>query len=288
MNAILENDKAIVSIHKIGAELQSFYHKPSQREIIWQGDPKIWGRSSPILFPYIGAVKDQGYYYKDKHYPMTRHGFLRDAPFELLEKRENFVSYIFRSNEETKLMYPFDFSLEINYLLVDDVLTMEYVLINESKETMYYRIGGHTAYNFDISKENQWIEFEKKEDKTSGIFDLDTGLLKSNTHMPLLEDADALEMDKSLFKHDTLLLKDLDSDYLILNDRELDHQVKITCSDFLYVALWTPPGPFLCVEPWHGVTDALEGPSELMLKKDIQKLEAGHEKNFKTIIEVLK
>lgn len=287
MNTVLENDQAIVSIHKIGAELQSFYHKKSHREIIWQGDPKIWGRSSPILFPFIGSVKDQGYYYKDKHYPMTRHGFLRDAPFDLLEKRENFVSYIFKSNEETKLMFPFDFSLEINYLLVEETLTMEYVLINESEETMYYRIGGHTAYNFDISKPDHFIEFEKKEHKKSGVFDLDTGLLKSKQEMALLEESNVLEMHPGLFKHDTLLLKDLESEYLILNNPRDNQQVKITCGDFLYVALWTPPGPFLCVEPWHGVTDTLEGPSELILKRDIQTLKAGEEKTFKTIIEVI-
>jgi len=99
-------------------------------------------------------VKDDHYYLRGKEYPMTRHGFLRDVAFTLVEKRENFLSYHYEANEKTKEMFPYDFKLMMNYLLVENRLTIEYVLKNLTPKKMYYNIGGHTAYNFPIGENN--------------------------------------------------------------------------------------------------------------------------------------
>ena len=124
MISILENKGYLVKVHSKGAELKSFLKKDEAYEVIWQGDPDYWQRSSPTLFPFIGAVKNSHYYLKGKEYPMTRHGFIRDVSFELIEKRENFLSYKYESNDKTKEMFPYDFKLLINYLLVENALTI--------------------------------------------------------------------------------------------------------------------------------------------------------------------
>ena len=33
-------------------------------EYIWQADPAHWGKHAPILFPIVGALKDNQYRYK--------------------------------------------------------------------------------------------------------------------------------------------------------------------------------------------------------------------------------
>lgn len=286
MISTLENTGYVVKVHAKGAELKSFIEKESSYEVIWQGSPKYWKRSSPTLFPFIGAVKNNRYYLAGKEYPMTRHGFVRDVAFDLVEKRENFLSYGYTANAETKEMFPFDFELMINYLLVENTLTLEYVLKNKSDEKMYYNLGGHTAYNFDISSQACSVIFETQETKDSGTFDLETGL-RLKKQIPLLKDQKVLEMNYELFKYDTLLLKDLASEYLILNQGGTVPKIKINFGDFPYVALWTPKAPFLCVEPWCGVTDDLDHTGHIEEKRGIQVLEAKDEIILKTLIEVV-
>lgn len=284
---IIENQGYRIKVSTKGAELVSFFDKKSNEEVIWQGDEAYWKRSSPTLFPFIGAVKNNAYCYKGKKYPMTRHGFVRDANFKLVDERKNFLSYQYTSNEETKKMFPFDFELLINYLLVDNSLTMEYVLKNLSNEMMYYNLGGHTAYNFDMRNNDVSIIFEKLEKKRSGTFDLKSGL-RLNKEIELLNNQRELMMSFELFEYDTLLLKDLVSNYLILDSKKQEKpRVKITFGDFPYLALWTPKAPFLCVEPWHGVTDDLDSEGHIEEKRGIQILNAGVTKILTTKIEII-
>ena len=44
MKRVLENDFLKVTIDDHGAELVSIYDKEKDREVIWQGDPRFWGR----------------------------------------------------------------------------------------------------------------------------------------------------------------------------------------------------------------------------------------------------
>ena len=53
MKRIIENDFLKVTIDDHGAELVSIYDKEKDREVIWQGDPKFWGRHAPVLFPNV-------------------------------------------------------------------------------------------------------------------------------------------------------------------------------------------------------------------------------------------
>lgn len=286
MISILENQNYSVKVHTKGAELKSFTRKKDHYEVIWQGDEAYWKRSSPTLFPFIGAIKNNHYYLNNKEYPMTRHGFVRDVDFELIEKRENFLSFAYESNEKTKEMFPFAFELRINYLLVENQLTIEYVLKNLSNETMYYNLGGHTAYNFDMGSGNCSLIFEKEEHKKSGTFDLETGL-RLDQNIDLLNKERILKMSYDLFKYDTLLLKDLLSEYLILDQGEEQPKIKITFGAFPYLALWTPKAPFLCVEPWNGVTDDLNHTGHIEEKRGVQKLEGHCKKVLETKIEII-
>lgn len=62
MKRVLENDFLKVTIDDHGAELVSIYDKEKDREVIWQGDPRFWGRHAPVLFPNVG--KHYGNHYR--------------------------------------------------------------------------------------------------------------------------------------------------------------------------------------------------------------------------------
>ena len=46
-----------VAVNTMGAELKSF-KDPSGKEYVWNSDPAFWMRSSPLLFPTIGNLRN--------------------------------------------------------------------------------------------------------------------------------------------------------------------------------------------------------------------------------------
>ena len=91
---ILENEILKVEIASKGAELQSMVHTGFGIEYLWNGDPAFWAKRSPVLFPIVGSLKNNTYFYQGKSYQLPRHGFARDMEFEV-EKQSQKVSYFF-------------------------------------------------------------------------------------------------------------------------------------------------------------------------------------------------
>ena len=51
----LENEQIEVTVNIHGAELRSLKSKADGQEYLWNADAKYWGRTSPVLFPFVGG-----------------------------------------------------------------------------------------------------------------------------------------------------------------------------------------------------------------------------------------
>jgi galactose mutarotase-like enzyme len=111
LNTSISNTILTATINHRGAELISLQSLKTKREYIWDGNPKYWGKHSPILFPIVGTLKNNSYTYNDKSYKLFRHGFARDMFFELIEETEYEAVFSLKSNEKSKEYYPFDFEI---------------------------------------------------------------------------------------------------------------------------------------------------------------------------------
>lgn len=80
----LKNNEIKIEIADHGAELKSAIK--NGREYMWCGDAKYWGRTSPVLFPFVGSLKNKSYTHNGTEYTMGQHGFARDCDFVLKEK----------------------------------------------------------------------------------------------------------------------------------------------------------------------------------------------------------
>ena len=49
---------------------------------MWQKDPAYWAKTSPVLFPYIGAVPETVTIHGIE-YAIPRHGFVKDVEFDV-------------------------------------------------------------------------------------------------------------------------------------------------------------------------------------------------------------
>src|SRR5690554_2715675 len=153
----IENDWLKVEISSRGAEVRKVNHKKNNLDYMWSGDSTYWGRVAPVLFPIVGRLKEDQYQLGGKTYDMSQHGFLRDVEFDVDEQTTTNVTFVFASVGRFAHIYPYEFKAYIHYVLEDDSLIVEWKIVNESKEEMYFSIGAHPAFKVPLL-ENETIE----------------------------------------------------------------------------------------------------------------------------------
>ena len=109
----IKNENESAAIDTLGAELVSFMGDDGF-EHIWQGDKTYWGGHAPVLFPIVGALRDNRTCINGEWYEMKRHGVARHEEFTVTEQGEDYVTLQLTANEETKKQYPFDFVLTVS------------------------------------------------------------------------------------------------------------------------------------------------------------------------------
>lgn len=272
---IIKNKVLEVQIDSFGAEVKSI--KKNDQEFIWQGDPKYWKRSSPVLFPIVGRLLDDEYKFEDKTYRMTQHGFARDNQFKLIHEESTKCEYILTENTETLKSYPFKFELIIGYEVKDNVLNVSWKVKNTNKKDMYFQIGAHPAFNFVKGS-------VLSVDKTTNVYNL------NNT--PYIHSVDSniyigdVKINDDTFINDALVYDNIDEVTLC----DLDKKVTIKCENFPYIGIWSKyenntTAPFVCLEPWHGIADCAFHDKKLINKKGINVLKANEE--FKTNYQII-
>ena len=106
MLVTIHNEALTVQIEDAGAQLASIRDTRGV-EYLWQGDPAIWNRRAPLLFPFIARLKDEQYLLDGKPYHMGIHGFCRTAPFTVEAQSETSVTFRYADTAETRESYPF-------------------------------------------------------------------------------------------------------------------------------------------------------------------------------------
>ena len=258
-NGIIEIEAA-----EHGAELKSV--KKNGREYLWCADPKYWGRTSPVLFPFVGSVRDGKYSLGDKEYPMGQHGFARDMDFALESKSDCTATFKLVSSAQTREKYPYDFELKITYELNGSSVKVIWEVKNESETEMHFSIGAHPAFMCPIGEGKQ-SDYKLKFDTENDIsyFLLEKGLVdKSKTYtLPLKEHYADITPD--MFDKDALIVEGRQAKEISLCYPDGREYVRVKTTAPLF-GLWSPAGkgaPFICIEPWYGRCDALDFAGDL-------------------------
>ena len=270
----LENDHLKISVSEKGAELQNLISKETDIDYLWNADPKYWAKHSPVLFPIVGALKEDTYFYKEQKYSLTRHGFARDHTFKVFKKEPYEATFILTQNDETLKIYPFYFELTITYKLMDDRLIVSYTVKNTGHDNILFSLGAHPAFAVpnspDTKFEDYYITFN--EDKKLNHYDLLDGLVSDKIEEITLS-GHRLPLTHKLFKNDALVLKSLQSNCVSLLNTQNHHGLHFHFEEFPYFGIWAAPdAPFVCLEPWCGVADSTASSQQLTEKEGINVL----------------
>ena len=279
MTVTLENDLLTAIIAEDGAELISLKNKKTGVEYIWQGDPTFWGRHAPVLFPFVGRLKEDQYTYNQQTYPMGQHGFARDQVFEVLEHGAAFVSLSLKSSPKTKKVYPFDFELVLTYQLIGTELTVGYQVSNIGTEDLLFSIGGHPAFNVPLEQhlafEDYYLSIEPKMARVQIPL---SGPYADLEHKTLGQTIADFDLKRGLFENDALIYETPGETSFTIKSEKGAHSITLKYEDIPLVGIWSPShieAPFVCIEPWWGLADAVDASGRLQDKYGINRLPVG-------------
>jgi galactose mutarotase-like enzyme len=276
----ISNEFLEASINPKGAELVSLIDLSQNQQLMWSADPAFWAKTSPVLFPIVGSLK-QGYYtYKAQDFALSRHGFGRDKQFELLDQDPQQLIFLLKDSLYTREVYPFGFELYILYSLEEKELIVRYIVRNTEKEVLPYSIGAHPALAIDASTYDQhYLGFDQIEDfqawtlNAEGLLDLHTRNIGSKT--------DRIALNRALFYQDALVFKKLKSQNLGLYHQQTGLKWIFNFSKAEYLGIWAAKNaPFVCIEPWWGIADHIDHNHEILEKEGIRILGAHEEESL--------
>ena len=184
--------------------------------------------------------------------------------------------------------YPFEFDLFLTYIIKGDILEIQYDVINKNNFNMYFSLGTHPAFalnvNENIKLNDYYLEFEKKE--TSQKYVLTNNGLVFDKKINSLNNENKIQITENVFDNDALVYDDIKSEKVKIKNIKNSKEVMIEYKGFPYIAFWSKPkAPFVCIEPWYGITDFENCNGKLEEKKGILKLEKNNEFSAKLIIE---
>ena len=276
----IQSSQVKVSIESKGAELKSIYHKTHGLEYMWSGDPAFWAKTSPVLFPIVGTLKNNQYFHDGHSFTLGRHGFARDRQFAVTQQSETSIKFTIEADENSLAVYPFKFRFNILYSLEGERLTVQYLVENTGEKTMLFSVGGHRAFKLPLVQgtayEDYQLVFDKEEN--AGRWPISKDGLIEKSSQPLLNNSKVLPLDKDLFQKDAVVFKHLNSSSVQLTSPKTDHGLRFNFEGFPFLGLWAATGAdFLCIEPWCGIADSVDSDQQLKNKEGIISLSSGKE-----------
>jgi len=252
----ISSDQLIAEIDPLGAQLSSLKNRAAL-DLLWIGDPKVWAGRAPLLFPIVGVLVGGTYRLGSQTYRLPRHGFARGKLFATESTSASAAAFRLAADESSLQVYPFQFELEVRYELNGATLSVTTWIRNEGSSPMPASFGYHPGFRWPLpfghARASHFIEFESDEPAPARRID-SSGLLTTERHpTPIAQRR--LALADSLFQDDVLIFDQINSRSVLYGSNN-GPRIKIGFPDAPFLGIWTKPrAPFICIEPWHGITD---------------------------------
>jgi galactose mutarotase-like enzyme len=291
-----------LTVRRLGAEVIGLTrHAPAgDVGLLWRNGeladpPRFWKSHATNLFPIVGGVHDlrsrttTGVEVRFQ----KQHGFVRHRRLALLgwaaDARHGVLHYHLSADAETLALYPWRFELWITYELRDDRLQQTMMVVNRDDRPMPFQIGWHPGFNAPF----------RRGTKAAGHLRLPRGelvQLENDEHCHLTGRSERVSfagdfpftergLDRTyMFDLSAVPPEQRAVDWL---DPDGEFGVRVTFPDYPHLGLWSDAdAPFLCIEPWHGMDDAVtQEPFDR--KFGVILLPPGEERRFRAAIQVI-
>lgn len=251
----LESPDLAVAVSDLGAETQRIVMADG-RDLLWNGDAAFWTGRAPILFPIVGRAPGDRIAVNGREAEMRQHGFARRSRFALEAASATRCRHVLTDSAESRAVYPFAFRLAVTHALEGPTLSVTAEVSNAGGETMPFGLGFHPAFCWPLPGAEgapHAITLENGAEPARAT--LEDGLLLPG-RLPSPFRAGRLVLEPGLFEQDALIFPDGAGTAL----RYAAESAEAPALEFRFentpnLGIWTKPGaPFVCIEPWHGMS----------------------------------
>jgi galactose mutarotase-like enzyme len=274
-----ENEFYLIEVNDLGAELWNvFDKKQSGLPRLWQGDPAVWPRRAPIVFPYCGRLRDDSFFDQGKKYEGTIHGFARFEQHTKYQSGDTQIGLELRWNEETLLKYPWKFRLATDYILEGAAVLSRFTLENQDSRDMPFNIGYHMGFNCPFDSSHHISDYQLRFENTeSPLWHInDSSGLRTGEVSSFYPDSKVIPLHHEFFPA-SFSLSGLHSRYIQIEEQGSGRYLRVYIEGFPYVVLWSQPHniQYVCIEPWYGLPDKHDADQIFVNKEGIQSLRPG-------------
>lgn len=277
----LKNKYLEVELNPKGAEIIKIIGQQDGINYMWRRDPILWANSAPILFPIVGALRNNECVIEGEKYTMTQHGFSRHNVYETNQLSDTCVEFTLKPNDDILKQYPYIFELKVTYTLNDNQLECKSEVINKDNKVIYFQIGGHPAFACPLydneSSNDYYIEFEENENLEQKIIDVARKGMSRETRL-LFENEKRFFVRQELFSNDAIVVKDFKSKSVSLKSLNHDKSIRFIMDNFNHLGIWASKhvGGLIAIEPWVGHSDYVDFTGEFKEKEGVVALDAGN------------
>jgi galactose mutarotase-like enzyme len=210
-----------------------------------------------LLFPIVGVVAGGKYRLGSASFELSRHGFARGKDFSVTATQADGATFKLTSDASTLKVYPFEFELLVQFALRGATMSVTTTIRNLGNANMPASFGYHPAFRWPLpfggDRASHTIDFDS--DEPDPVRRIDEGGLLTPTPHPTPIKQRRLVLTDDMFQNDVLILDRVRSRSVSYGG-ETGPRLRIGLEGAPYLGVWTKPGaPFICIEPWHGVTD---------------------------------
>ncbi|MDD3429142.1 MAG: hypothetical protein PHG02_03915 [Oscillospiraceae bacterium] len=224
--------------------------------------------ATPVLFPSVGNCANDTFVWKDKSYPMPQHGIVQHQAWKVIATDTNGAASVTLqavSDEKTKEMFPFDYSVTITYVLQGSKITLKQTYANTGTTAMPFSYGFHPYFKVSDMRELEWnITADGIANDANGPY----RPMPANIQLPY----DAQGMSYTIFSNPKNKASFVDK----ADGRKLTVHFD---SNFHHLILWCVcANGFICVEPWNTLPNTLNtNPANLLESGKAQTAEIAFE-----------
>ncbi len=266
------------AINPHGAEL-THLRDADGRELMTNAEPAFWTGHAPILFPIVGAVRDDRYRLDGETYRLGKHGFARHSIFTVAEQSDARAVFRLEADAETLAVYPRQFALRITFAIEGATLSITAEIENrETERTLSASFGFHPAFAWPLpyGKPRAEHRIVFAADEPEPLRELTPGgLIEPTTRPSPLDDGRTLHLRDNLFTDDALIW-DAVRAQSVHYGAESGPQLRVDFPDTPMLGIWTKPGAaYICIEPWHGIADPVGYDGDFTHKPGVFELAPG-------------
>jgi galactose mutarotase-like enzyme len=216
---------------------------------------KGWANHATVMGYYLHRLKDGHSLYRGREIKGGTHSFLRNKTWHLLSSAagNGSLSYRITPDDFSAIEYPLKVSLDLVYKMNGEAVTVEFRFTNDEPElTAHVGFGlhpGFAATSFDS------FEFTMPAGKYRRYFSPDNYLSGETEEIDF--PGGPIPFPREQLPGSYILeLVDVPNREFVYRDGASGREIEMDLTGVPFLTLWSDGGPFLCVEPCWGLTDA--------------------------------